>query len=64
VATVSVGDSYMALLQDYSQKTGVPVDRCVSDALFYWLAIVAPVALEEKGLPALKLRVGRVRDVG
>jgi hypothetical protein len=56
---VSIDDSYMALLQDYSNKTGVPVERCVSDALFDWLANVAPVTLEQMGLPPLKLRMGR-----
>jgi len=24
----------LALLKDYSNKTGIPIDRCVSDALF------------------------------
>jgi hypothetical protein len=52
---VSISDSYMALLQDYSQKTGVPGDRCVSDALFDWLAHVAPFTLQQMGLPLLKL---------
>ena len=56
---VSIDDSYMALLRDYSEKTGVPIDRCVSDALFDWLANVAPVTLERMGLPSLKLRMGR-----
>jgi hypothetical protein len=53
---ISVSDSYTALLQDYSLKTGVPIDRCVSDALFDWLANVAPVTLEQMGLEPLKLR--------
>jgi hypothetical protein len=55
----SISESYIALLQDYSEKTGVPIDRCVSDALFDWLANVAPVTLEQMGLPPLKLRTGR-----
>jgi hypothetical protein len=50
---VSISDSYMALLQDYSEKTRVPIDRCVSDALFDWLANVAPLSLEQMGLPPL-----------
>jgi hypothetical protein len=53
---VSISDSYMALLQDYSYKTGVPVDRCVADALFDWSTEVAPAKLEQLGLPPLKLR--------
>jgi hypothetical protein len=52
---VSINDSYMALLQDYSEKTGVSIDRCVADALFEWLANVAPMTLEQLGLPPLKL---------
>jgi hypothetical protein len=52
-ATVAVSYREMALLQDYSQKTGVPIDRCVSDALFDWLSYVAPVNLELSGLPPL-----------
>jgi hypothetical protein len=56
---VSIDDSYMALLHDYSEKTGVPIDRCVSDALFDWFANVAPFTLAQMGLPPLKLRKGR-----
>jgi hypothetical protein len=55
MALVSTCESYMALLQDYSTKTGVPIDRCVSDALFDWLANIAPVTLEQMGLKPLKL---------
>jgi hypothetical protein len=47
----------MALLRDYSNKTGIPIDRCVSDALFDWLADVAPVNLELLGLPLLNLQL-------
>jgi hypothetical protein len=56
MAIVSISESYMALLQDYCGKTGIPIDRCVSDALFDWLATVAPVVLEQMGLEPLKLR--------
>jgi hypothetical protein len=56
---VSISDSYMALLQDYSEKTGVPIDRCVPDALVDWLANVAPLTLERMGLPPLTLRKGK-----
>jgi hypothetical protein len=56
MAIVSISESYMALLHDYCGKTGVPIDRCVADALFDWLANVAPVTLEQMGLEPLKLR--------
>ena len=56
MAIVSIRESYMALLQDYCGKTGIPIDRCVSDALFDWLANVAPLTLEQMGLEPLKLR--------
>ena len=56
MAIVSIPESYIALLQDYCGKTGIPIDRCVSDALFDWLANVAPVTLEQMGLEPLKLR--------
>ena len=56
MAIVSINESYMALLNDYSGKTGVPIDRCVVDALFDWLANVAPLTLEQMGLEPLKLR--------
>jgi hypothetical protein len=36
-----------------------PIDRCVSDASFDWLADVAPVNLELVGLPPLNLQLGR-----
>jgi hypothetical protein len=52
---ISVADHYTALLHDYSEKTGVSVERCVSDALFDWLANVAPVILEQLGLEPLKV---------
>jgi hypothetical protein len=55
MAIVSIGESHMALLQDYCGKTGVPIDRCVAGALFDWLANVAPVTLEQMGLEPLKL---------
>jgi hypothetical protein len=55
MAIVTISESYMALLNDYCGKTGVPVDRCVADALFDWLANVAPVTLEQMGLEPLKL---------
>jgi hypothetical protein len=53
---VSISDSYMALLQDYSDKTGVPVDRCVADALFDWSTNVAPVKLEQLGPSVITLK--------
>lgn len=56
---VSISDAYMALLQDYSERTGVTVDRCVSDALFDWLANTAPATLERLCLPPLKVQLGR-----
>jgi hypothetical protein len=62
MAVVSISESYMALLQDYCVKTGVPIDRCVSDALFDWLANVAPVTLEQMGLKPLKLRTHSSAD--
>jgi hypothetical protein len=51
---VSISDTYMTLLQEYSKMTGVSVNRCVFDALFDWLGNVAPVTLEQMGLPPLK----------
>jgi hypothetical protein len=56
---VSISESYMTLLQDYSDKTGVPIDRCVSDALFDWLGNVAPITLEQLGLEPLTIRARR-----
>ena len=56
---VAVSYREMALLQDYSNKTGIPIDRCVSDALFDWLADVAPENLERFGLPPLNVQLGR-----
>jgi hypothetical protein len=56
---VAVSYREMALLQDYSNKTGIPIDRCVSDALFDWLADVAPVNLERFGLAPLNVQLGR-----
>jgi len=53
MAMISIDETYMALLQDYSEKTGVPINRCVSDALFDWFANVAPFRLEQLGLPPL-----------
>jgi hypothetical protein len=58
-AVFAVNYLEMALLRDYSNKTGIPVDRCVSDALFDWLADVAPVNLERFGLPPLNVQLGR-----
>jgi hypothetical protein len=59
VGMVSIDESYMALLQDYSEKTGVSIDRCVADALFEWLGNVAPLTLEQLSLPPLERRRGR-----
>jgi hypothetical protein len=56
---VPVSYREMALLQDYSNKTGVPIDRCVSEALADWLANVAPVNLELSGLPPLNVQLGK-----
>jgi hypothetical protein len=50
---VSISDFSMALLRDYSGKTGIPIERCLNDALFDWLGNVAPVVLAQCGLPAL-----------
>ena len=58
-AVVAVGYREMALLRDYSNKTGIPIDRCVSDASFDWLADVAPVNLDRFGLPPLNVQLGR-----
>jgi hypothetical protein len=55
MAMISVSDSYMALLQDYCAKAKTTIDRCVSDALFDWLANVAPFTLDQMGLKPLKL---------
>jgi hypothetical protein len=56
---VAVSYREMALLKDYSNKTGVHIDRCVSEALSDWLANVAPVNLERSGLPPLNVQLGR-----
>jgi hypothetical protein len=56
---VAVSYRQMALLKDYSNKTGVPIDRCVSAALFDWLTNVAPVDLELLDLPPLNVHRGR-----
>jgi hypothetical protein len=58
-AVVAVSYREMALLQDYSKKTGVPIDRCVSEALADWLANVAPVNLELSGLPPLHVQLSK-----
>jgi hypothetical protein len=56
---VPVSYREMALLRDYSKKTGVPIDRCVSEALADWLANVAPVNLELSDLPPLNVQPGK-----
>jgi hypothetical protein len=43
---VSITDSYMSLLRDYSDRTGIPIAMCVSQALSDWLVNVAPLVLE------------------
>jgi hypothetical protein len=58
-AVVAVGYREMAPLQNYSNKTGVHIDRCVSEALSDWLANVAPVNLEHSGLPPLNVQLGK-----
>jgi hypothetical protein len=61
--TVSINDHCMALLHDYSGKTGISIERCVNDALFDWLGNVAPVVLEKCGLPPLDLCRIRPQDI-
>jgi hypothetical protein len=56
---VPVSYREMALLQDYSKKTGIHIDRCVSEALADWLANLAPVNLEFSGLPPLNVPLGK-----
>lgn len=56
---VAISYGQMALLKDYSKKTGVHIDRCVSEALADWLANVAPVNLELSGLPPLNVQLGK-----
>jgi hypothetical protein len=56
---VAVSYRQMALLKDYSNKTGVHIDRCVSEALADWLANVAPLNLELSGLPPLNVQLGK-----
>jgi len=58
---VSVSDRYITLLRDYSEKTGISIDRCLNDALFDWLGNVAPVVLAQLGLPPLDASKGRPR---
>jgi hypothetical protein len=58
-AAVAVSYREMALLQDYSNKTGVPIDRCVSEALSDWLAYVAPANLEALDVPPLNAPRGK-----
>jgi Ribbon-helix-helix domain len=43
---VLITDSYMSLLKEYSDRTGIPVARCVSDALSDWLVNVAPLEMD------------------
>jgi hypothetical protein len=43
---VSITESYMSLIKDYSDRMGIPVARCVSEALSDWLANVAPEVLD------------------
>jgi hypothetical protein len=56
---VPVSYREMALLQDYSKKTGEPIDRCVSEALSDWPANVAPVNLELSCLPPPNAQLGK-----
>jgi hypothetical protein len=56
---VAVSYRQMALLKDYSNQTGVHIDRCVSEALSDWLANVAPVNLELSGLSPLNVQLGK-----
>lgn len=55
---VSISDADPALLQDYSERTGMAVDRCVSGAVFDWLANIA-ATLKRLCLPPLKVQLGR-----
>jgi hypothetical protein len=55
---VAVSYRQIALLKDYSNKTGVPIDRCVSDALSDCLANVASANLEFSALPPLNAQLG------
>jgi hypothetical protein len=59
----SINDRCIALLNDYSGKTGIPIERCVNDALFDWLGNVAPVVLAKCGLPPLDLCRSRPQDI-
>jgi Ribbon-helix-helix domain len=45
-ATCRIDLGLMEELREYSEKTGVPTNRCVEEAVARWLVTVAPARLE------------------
>jgi hypothetical protein len=55
MANLPIHDEQMRLLKEYEAKTGVPINRCVDEAVSNWLICVAPVRLVELGQEPLTL---------
>lgn len=48
-----IDSELLAQIREYSEKTGVPISRCIDEATSQWLQCVAPVRLEALGLEPL-----------
>jgi len=52
-APVRINADLVKMLREYSAKTGVPVSKCIDEAVEAWLICTAPVRLEAFGAEPL-----------
>jgi antitoxin component of RelBE/YafQ-DinJ toxin-antitoxin module len=50
-ANVRIDSALIDQVRKVSEKTGVPISRCISDAVSTWLQVTAPQWLEARKLP-------------
>jgi hypothetical protein len=50
-ANVRIDSALIDQVRKVSEKTGVPVSRCIGDAVSTWLQVTAPQWLEARKLP-------------
>jgi hypothetical protein len=60
-ANVRIDSALVDQVRKVSKKTGVPISRCISDAVSTWLQVTAPLWLKARKLPKTDRRYRQLR---
>jgi Ribbon-helix-helix domain len=49
--SIRINSELVSKLRDYQQATGVPISRCIEEAVTTWLTCIAPTRIEAMNRP-------------